>query len=63
MIANGHRLPDIMEYTLAQVTMFLEAIDKITKADSKLELTLLRVAQADKKGYETAWRKLFGVDG
>lgn len=52
-----------MEYTLAQVSMFSRAIDKLDKDESRLTLTLLRVAQANKEGYERACRQLFGVDG
>lgn len=52
-----------MEYTLAQVDMFCRVVDQQVKDESRLTLTLLRVAQADKDGYERACRQLFGVDG
>lgn len=52
-----------MEYTLAQVDLFSNVIDKQIKDESRLTLTLLRVAQASKDGYERACRQLFGVDG
>jgi hypothetical protein len=52
-----------MEYTLAQVRMFSAAIDRLSQDESRLQLTLLRIAQASKKDYEAACRKLFGIGG
>lgn len=50
-----------MEYSLAEVEVYIKAIADQRKREARLQLTLLRIAQANKEGYERAVRQLFGV--
>ncbi|QTN30532.1 hypothetical protein HZ993_07370 [Rhodoferax sp. AJA081-3] len=43
MIAHGHRLPDILDYTLAQTRGFLDAINRQEAAFEARLLSLIAV--------------------
>jgi hypothetical protein len=44
LISHGHRLPEVLNYTLAQVRVFLRAIDRQQRQAMAWELTLMRMA-------------------
>lgn len=53
MIHAGHRLPDVLDYTLAQLTAFLDAETQRDREHASLLLGLTAVAcQGDKRSIE-----------
>lgn len=53
MIGAGHRLPDVEQYTLAQVRAFLGAIERQQRAVRFGDALAMRMAQAEGK----VWKK------
>jgi hypothetical protein len=52
LIAHGHRWPDIPGYTLAQVRLFLKAIDEEEgEADRKFAILVRAAVWADGPGF------------
>lgn len=47
-----------MRYTLAQVRMYIDAIARARKAQSRERLLLLRAAGADEKGFTRVWKEI-----
>lgn len=47
MIAHGHRLPDILDYTLAQMRGFLDAS---TRLDASMDARLLSLIAVGSRG-------------
>ena len=63
MIHAGHRLPDVMDYTLAQLTAFLDAETQRDREHASLLLGLTAVAcQGDKRSIERLQRELDRAD-
>lgn len=59
MIHAGHRLPDVLDYTLAQLTAFLDAETQRDREHASLLLGLTAVAcQGDKRSIERLQREL-----
>lgn len=59
MIHAGHRLPDVLDYTLAQLTAFLDAETQRDREHASLLLSLTAVAcQGDKRSIERLQREL-----
>ena len=59
MIHAGHRLPDVLGYTLAQLTAFLDAETQRDREHASLLLGLTAVAcQGDKRSIERLQREL-----
>lgn len=59
MIHTGHRLPDVLDYTLAQLTAFLDAETQRDREHASLLLGLTAVAcQGDKRSIERLQREL-----
>ena len=59
MIHAGHRLPDVLDYTLAQLTAFLDAETQRDLEHASLHLGLTAVAcQGDKRSIERLQREL-----
>jgi hypothetical protein len=53
LIHAGHRLPDVLDYTLAQLTAFLDAETQRDREHASLLLGLTAVAcQGDKRSIE-----------
>ena len=53
MIHAGHRLPDVMDYTLAQMTAFLDAETRRDREQASLLLGVTAIAsQGDKRSIE-----------
>lgn len=58
MIHAGHRLPDVLDYTLAQLTAFLDAETQRDREHASLLLGLTAVAcQGDKRSIERLQRE------
>lgn len=47
-----------MRYTLGEVRMYIDAIARARKAQSRERLLLLRAAGADQKGFERVWKEV-----
>ncbi|HBP6821554.1 TPA: hypothetical protein L6B08_16880 [Pseudomonas aeruginosa] len=63
MIHAGHRLPDVLDYTLAQLTAFLDAETQRDREHASLLLGLTAVAcQGDKRSIERLQRELDRAD-
>ena len=63
MIHAGHRLPDVLDYTLAQLTAFLDAETQRDREHASLLLGLTAVAcQCDKRSIERLQRELDCAD-
>lgn len=63
MIHAGHRLPDVLDYTLAQLTAFLDAETQRDREHASLLLGLTAVAcQGDKRSIERLQRELDCAD-
>ena len=63
MIHAGHRLPDVLDYTLAQLTAFLDAETQRDREHASLILGLTAVAcQGDKRSIERLQRELGRAD-
>ena len=63
MIHAGHRLPDVLDYTLAQLTAFLDAETQRNREHAGLLLGLIAVAcQGDKRSIERLQRELDRAD-
>ena len=59
MIHAGHRLADVLDYTLAQLTAFLDAETQRDREHASLLLGLTAVAcQGDKRSIERLQREL-----
>ncbi len=59
MIHAGHRLPDVLDYTLAQMTAFLDAEMHRDREHVSLLLGVTAVAsQGDKRSIERLQREL-----
>lgn len=59
MIHAGHRLPDVLNYTLAQLNAFLDAETQRDREHAGLILGLTAVAcQGDKRAIERLQREL-----
>ena len=59
MIHAGHRLPDVLDYTLAQLTAFLDAETQRDREHASMLLGLTAVAcQGDKRSIERLQREL-----
>lgn len=59
MIRSGHRLTDILNYTLAQFSAYLEADLQLEFEQASLQLTLLAVgAQGDRRSIERLQQEL-----
>ncbi|OED39005.1 hypothetical protein AB833_17345 [Chromatiales bacterium (ex Bugula neritina AB1)] len=55
----GHRLPDILNYTLAQLNAYLEAECQLAFEQASLQLTLLAVGtQGDRRSIERLQKEL-----
>ena len=48
-----------MEYTLAQVRLFSEAIDDEEQVDNKMRVIAARLAQAETKSFSKAMKEMF----
>ena len=63
MIHAGHRLPDVLDYTLAQMNAFLDAETQRDREHASLLLGLTAVAcQGDKRSIERLQRELDRAD-
>lgn len=63
MIHAGHRLPDVLDYTLAQLNAFLDAETQRDREHASLLLGLTAVAcQGDKRSIERLQRELDRAD-
>jgi hypothetical protein len=63
LIHAGHRLPDVLEYTLTQLTAFLDAETQRDREHASLLLGLTAVAcQGDKRSIERLQRELDRAD-
>lgn len=63
MIHAGHRLPDVLNYTLAQMEGFLEAEHRRSREHLGLLLVVTAVAsQGDKRSIERLQRELDRAD-
>jgi hypothetical protein len=63
LIHAGHRLPDVLDYTLAQMTAFLDAETQRDREHASLLLGLTAVAcQGDKRSIERLQRELAHAD-
>ena len=59
LIARGHRLPDILDYTLAQMRGFSEAINRQEAASDARLLSLIAVgARGDAKNLDQTMDRL-----
>ena len=52
LIAAGHRLPDIMGYTLGQVSQFLAAAERHRRTERIGDSLMLRMCQGDGNGWK-----------
>jgi hypothetical protein len=63
LIHAGHRLPDVLNYTLAQLNAFLDAETQRDREHASLILGLTAVAcQGDKRAIERLQRELDRAD-
>jgi len=58
LIANGHSLNAIFDYTLARFKYFLQACQRREQAFFMQSIVAARLAQADKESFEKAMQEL-----
>jgi hypothetical protein len=58
LIEHGHRFDDVLDYTLAQIRMFVRAIDGFERARKIEQVILQRAAGATEDGFKTFLKRL-----
>ncbi|MBA3059140.1 MAG: hypothetical protein FP823_14885 [Rhodoferax sp.] len=59
MIGHGHRLPDILDYTLAQLRGFAEAVVRMDSARDAQLLSLIAIgSRGDSKNLDQSLERL-----
>lgn len=61
-MSAGHRLPEIRDYTLAQVRAFTAAIHRQRRGQMRDAALVARVAQAERQPFREFLRGLDGAD-
>lgn len=58
LIASGHRLQDVLDYTLDQVQLFAHEQGELDRAEAKQHLLLTRAAAAAQDDFKKVMRGL-----
>lgn len=58
LIAAGHSLRDVSQYTLEQIELFSAEAAASEKARARVDLIVARGSQADKAGFKTILKEL-----